>query len=56
VNLAARVQQAAPDGRIYTTTTIREMLIGSPYQFNDAGTHTLKGFDGTWQLYKPNSV
>jgi class 3 adenylate cyclase len=50
VNLAARVQQAAADGHIYTTTTIRDMLIGSPYQFNDAGAHTLKGFDGTWQL------
>jgi class 3 adenylate cyclase/pimeloyl-ACP methyl ester carboxylesterase len=50
VNLAARVQQAATDGRIYTTTTIRDMLIGSPYQFNDAGNHPLEGFDGTWQL------
>ena len=56
VNLAARVQQTATDGEIYTTTTIREMLIGSRYQFDDAGSHSLKGFDGTWQLYKVSSV
>jgi class 3 adenylate cyclase len=30
VNLAARVEQAAATGHIYTTTTIRDMLIGRP--------------------------
>jgi class 3 adenylate cyclase len=56
VHLAAPVQQAATDGEIHTTTKIREMLIGSPYQFDDAGSHSLKGFDGKWQFYKVSSV
>jgi class 3 adenylate cyclase/pimeloyl-ACP methyl ester carboxylesterase len=56
VPFAARVQQAAAGGEIYTTTTIRDMLIGSPYRFDDAGNHTLKGFEGTWQLYKASMV
>lgn len=52
VHLAARVQQAASGGTIYTTTAIYEMLIGSPYEFADAGTHHLKGFKEQWRLYR----
>lgn len=54
VNLAARVEQAAADGEIYTTTAIREMLIGSPYEFESVGTFPLKGFPGEWTLHKVN--
>ena len=52
VNLAARVEQAAPDGHIYVTKTIRDMLIGSTYRFDDAGSHLLKGFDEEWRLFR----
>ena len=52
VNLAARVEQAAADDDIHTTKTIRDMLIGSPHHFDETGTHTLKGFDGEWRLYR----
>jgi len=51
VNLAARVEQAAADGQVWVTRTVRDMLIGSPHRFGPAGSHTLKGFDGTWDLY-----
>lgn len=52
VNLAARVEQAATDGAIYTSKTIRDMLIGSQHQFEYAGSHNLKGFDEDWALYQ----
>ena len=52
VNLAARVEQAAPEGFIYTTATIRDMLIGSSHSFEPAGTHHLKGFEDEWLLYR----
>lgn len=52
VNLAARVEQAAADGDIYVTKTVRDMLIGSKGTFGDAGTYKLKGFDGDWTLYR----
>jgi class 3 adenylate cyclase/pimeloyl-ACP methyl ester carboxylesterase len=55
VNLAARVQHVAADGRVYTTATIRDMLIGSPYRFDDAGRQSFKGFEGNWQLFKVSS-
>jgi class 3 adenylate cyclase len=43
VNLAARVEQAADDGHIFPTMTIRDMLIGLSHGFDDACCHTLKG-------------
>ena len=52
VNLAARVERAAPDGDIYTSSAIRGMLIGSHHVFEDAGSRQLKGFEGEWDLYR----
>ena len=52
VNLAARVEQAAADGDIYTSATIKDMLLGSSHRFENAGSHKLKGFDGDWALYR----
>lgn len=50
VNLAARVESAAPDGEIYVTSTVRDLLLGGSFQFEDAGAHQLKGFEGSWVL------
>ena len=49
---SARVEQAATNGDIYTTKTIRDMLIGTPHTFEHAGAHELKGFEGDWILYR----
>lgn len=50
VNLAARVEGAAPDGDIYVTSTVRDLLLGGSLDFEDAGSHDFKGIDGTWYL------
>lgn len=50
VNLTARVENAASPGEIYVTSTVRDLLIGGSFTFEDAGTHDLKGFDGAWLL------
>ena len=52
VNIAARVEQAAADGEIWVSSTVRDILLGGDQQFDDAGEHTLKGIDGTWRLYR----
>ena len=52
VNLAARVEQAAPNGEIYATKAVTDMLLGSEHAFESAGAHTLKGFEGTWSLHR----
>jgi hypothetical protein len=47
---AARVESAAPNGEIYLTSTVGDMLIGGSFEFEDAGGHELKGIDGVWAL------
>jgi len=55
VNLAARVQQAAREGAIYVSSTMRDLLLGGPWIFVDRGEHALKGIDGAWRLYELTS-
>ena len=52
VNLAARVEQSAPDDAIYVSSTVRDMLLGGDTRFEDKGLHALKGFDDPWKLYE----
>lgn len=52
VNLAARVEQAAPDGSVFVSSTVRDMLLGGSVHFEDRGTHELKGFSDSWRLYE----
>ncbi len=52
VNLAARVEQAATDGAIFVSSTMKDMLLGSQVLFEDRGEHQLKGIEGSWQLFE----
>jgi class 3 adenylate cyclase len=56
VNLAARVMGAAGQGQVFTTSAIRDGLVGSRFEFTDVGRRTLKGFEADWQLYRLNPV
>jgi class 3 adenylate cyclase len=51
VNLAARVEQQAADGELWTSSTVRDMLLGGDTVFADQGEHQLKGIDGSWRLF-----
>jgi class 3 adenylate cyclase len=55
VNLAARVQEAAQAGATYVSSTLRDMLLGGSWTFEDRGEHALKGIDGGWRLYELSS-
>jgi class 3 adenylate cyclase/pimeloyl-ACP methyl ester carboxylesterase len=52
VNLAARVQQAAPGGATWVSSTLRDLLLGGDWSFTERGEHALKGIDGAWRLYE----
>lgn len=56
VNLAARVEQAASDGAIFVSSTVRDMMLGGSVAFDDRGEHELKGIDGRWRLYEVAST
>jgi pimeloyl-ACP methyl ester carboxylesterase len=52
VNLAARVMDAAADGSIFVSSTVRELLLGGADKFEARGEHVLKGFEHAWRLYE----
>lgn len=51
VNLAARVEQKAADGEVWTSSTVRDMMLGGSTSFAERGEHELKGIDGSWRLF-----
>ena len=51
VNLAARVEQKAADGELWTSSTMRDMMLGGSAAFTERGEHELKGIDGSWRLF-----
>jgi class 3 adenylate cyclase len=51
VHIAARVMAAATPGEILTSSTVRDLVVGSDIAMTDRGPHPLKGVDGTWQLF-----
>jgi class 3 adenylate cyclase len=55
VNLAARVEQAAADGELWASSTVRDMMLGGAASFSDRGEHALKGIDGAWRLFAVES-
>jgi class 3 adenylate cyclase len=54
IHVAARVESLAEPGQVLVTTTVRDLVLGSPFHFTDHGDHTLKGVPGTWQLLTVN--
>jgi class 3 adenylate cyclase len=51
VHAGARVMAHAGPGEILVSRTVRDVLIGSRYEFADRGMHELKGVPDRWQLY-----
>jgi class 3 adenylate cyclase/pimeloyl-ACP methyl ester carboxylesterase len=52
VHIAARVMDEATAGEVMISRTVKDLVAGSGIRFEDAGEHSLKGFDEKWQLYK----
>ena len=50
VHVAARVMSEARPGEILASRTVRDLVFGSEFEFEDRGAHQLKGVDGTWEL------
>lgn len=50
VHAAARICAAAEPGRILVSDTVRMLLLGFPFEFEEAGDHELKGVPGRWRL------
>jgi class 3 adenylate cyclase/pimeloyl-ACP methyl ester carboxylesterase len=51
VHIGARVASLAAPGEILVSGTVKDLVIGSGIEFEDRGSHTLKGIPGEWKLY-----
>jgi class 3 adenylate cyclase len=52
LHVGARVAALADADQILVTSTVRELVLGSPSTFVDRGKHELKGVPGSWHLYE----
>ena len=50
-DIAARVSAQAGPNDVLVSSTLRDLVIGSGLEFEDRGTHTLKGVPGEWRLF-----
>jgi class 3 adenylate cyclase len=48
VHIAARVSGMAGAGEILVSRTVRDLVVGSGIEFQDRGSHELKGVPGEW--------
>jgi class 3 adenylate cyclase/tetratricopeptide (TPR) repeat protein len=51
VHIGQRVESAAAPGEILVSGTVRELVVGAGFQFDDRGERELKGVPGKWRLY-----
>ena len=52
VHIAARVAGVAPPRATLVSSTMRDVLLGSGFEFVPAGTRALKGVPGEWALFE----
>jgi class 3 adenylate cyclase len=50
VHIGARVGGLAGPSEVLVTSTVRDLVTGSGVEFDDRGSHKLKGIPGEWQL------
>jgi class 3 adenylate cyclase len=51
VHTGARVAALAQPGEILVSSTVKDLVAGSGLEFDDRGTHALRGIPGDWRLY-----
>ena len=52
VNIAARVMALARGGRVLVSGTVKDLVVGSGIEFEDRGSHALKGVPGEWGVHE----
>jgi class 3 adenylate cyclase/pimeloyl-ACP methyl ester carboxylesterase len=50
VHIGARVSALAGPNQVLVSSTLRDLVIGSGLEFEERGTHDLKGVPGQWRL------
>jgi pimeloyl-ACP methyl ester carboxylesterase len=50
VHIGARVAALATSGEVLVTSTVRDLVFGAGFQFEDRGVQELRGVPGAWQV------
>jgi class 3 adenylate cyclase/streptogramin lyase len=56
VHAGARVLSLAGASEVLVTATVKDLVVGGPFRFHDAGVHELRGVPGTWALFALEAV
>jgi class 3 adenylate cyclase len=51
IHLASRVMAASAPAEIPVSRTVRDLVVGSDFDFSDRREHSHKGIHGEWQLF-----
>ena len=51
VHIASRVAGLAGAGETLVSSTVKDLVVGSGFEFHDQGEQRLKGIDGAWRCY-----
>jgi class 3 adenylate cyclase len=51
VHTGARIMAKADPGEVVVSGTVKDLVSGSGIDFQDNGTHRLKGIPGDWRLF-----
>jgi class 3 adenylate cyclase len=51
VHIGARIMSRAGPGEVLVSATVKDLVFGSGLEFEDRGTHVLKGVPGEWRLF-----
>jgi class 3 adenylate cyclase len=51
VHTGARVAALAGAGEVLVSSTVKDLVAGSGIEFEDRGSHELKGVPGEWRVF-----
>ncbi|MGH2722736.1 MAG: adenylate/guanylate cyclase domain-containing protein [Actinomycetota bacterium] len=51
VHIGARIAALAGPGEVWASSTVRDLVAGSGIEFDERGSHSLKGVPGEWRLF-----
>jgi class 3 adenylate cyclase len=52
VTIGARIAGLARPSEVLVSRTVKDLVVGSGLQFDDAGEQDLKGLPDRWQLFR----
>lgn len=52
VHIGARVSALAGPGEVLVSSTVKDLVVGSGIEFEERGSHELRGVPGEWRIYQ----